>query len=184
MSRTTQIFERLAEAQKENKKVESLKEELERFKNECNKSFLVINECNNKLNMIQDILKSKAAQEDLQSINLKLHNQFEELKKSLNVEQDIKKQIEDLKKQFLDVNEYEKDIDNIQLCLEKYVLTNDSKQNNDDERLKALETRMRYFEDLKEVTPRVPAIAVQKDNNIRVAMSNKISSNIRAAKST
>lgn len=146
MSRTTGIFDRLAEAQKESKKYETLREEFETFKNETYKSLSNLNELNNKLNMMSDILNSRAKQEDLQAVNLKFHNQFEELKKNLNINDEIKKNIEELKKKFLDIDEYDKDMNNIQMCLEKYILCNDNKQNSDEKRLNEIEAKLKLFE--------------------------------------
>lgn len=187
MSRTTGIFERLAEAQKESKKFDTLKEDFEILKNDCSKFFSSVNEINNRLSMLQDILQSKAKQEDLQNINLKFHNQLDELKKSLNIEEQIKKNVEELKVRFIDLDEYNKDIDNIQLCLEKYILNNDSTQRSDDERLKQLEEKIAQLEGKplyetprQQPKPQVQPTAVRTVS--RSAISNNIVSNVRSSK--
>lgn len=170
MSRTTGIFEKLAEAQKESKKIDCIKDDLETLKSDTSKFFFKCNDLENKFSMVNDILNTKAKHEDLQAVNLKLHNQFDELKKSLNLSEEIKKNIEDLKKSFVDVNEYGKDIDNIQLCLEKYVLNGEKIDNTQDKKIEELEKRIKKLEEQNvnkntTPTPRVPI------NQIRTAKS-------------
>jgi SMC interacting uncharacterized protein involved in chromosome segregation len=187
MSRTTEIFERLANAQKESKKYDTLKEDFESLKNDCAKFFSSINEINNRLSMFHDILQAKAKQEDLQSINLKFHNQIDELKKSLDIDEKIKKSVEELKCRFIDLDDYNKDLKNIGICLENYILNNDSSQKSDDSRIKQLEDKIeqllinKFYETPRE-QPKPPLKQSIPIN--RTAISNNIQSNIRTSKST
>jgi uncharacterized protein YukE len=138
MSKTVNIFERLAHVQKESNKMESLKQEHEKFKQESEQHFSKVNELNQKVSMVQDVMNGKAKQEDVQAINLKIHNQIEELKKQLNVSEEVKKSSEEMKKNFVDIDEY-----NFKVCLEKYVLSNDPQKQ---EKCDALERRLKLIE--------------------------------------
>jgi len=177
MSKTVNIFERLAHVQKESNKMESLKQEHEKFKQESEQHFSKVNELNQKVSMVQDVMNGKAKQEDLQAINLKIHNQIEELKKQLNVSEEVKKSSEEMKKNFVDIDEYSKDIDNIQVCLEKYVLSNEpQKQENKlcncKTQCDALERRLKLIEQqqqrLQTTTPRLSV------NNVRSASTTSV----------
>lgn len=204
MSRTTGIFEMLNTAQSERKQVDALKEELENLRVEYNRVCSSVAEVTNRLSMLQDIIQSKAKQEDLQNINLKFHNMVDELKKSFDVENEVKKSIDELKKKFLDIDEYDKDINNIKLCLEKYVKNFDNSQKLDDERLKTLEDKSfdeeriklleekinqlelkNFFETPRKLTNQPVSVqGMPSKSVIRPSSSSNIVSNIRTSKST
>jgi uncharacterized coiled-coil DUF342 family protein len=147
MSRTSQLFEILAEASKENKKVEQLQEQFNGLNKNFNSLNTVLNDINNKVSLINDVLKSKVSNEDFQSFNLRYTEKIEDLKKSLNVNEEMEKKVEEFKKSFVDLNEYNKDIENITIALQKYIKNpqqlqtpNEQTQYNElNERLKKLE---------------------------------------------
>jgi hypothetical protein len=179
MSRTTKIFEVLADANKENRKIEALVRDFEVLRNESIKVSSSINDLTNRINMITDILKTKCNNEDLQGINLRIHTELEELKKKMNIDTEIIRLTEELKKKFIDVDEYEKDMNNIQICLEKYVYNNDNDTTNNivmndalNEKVGELELKIKNIE--SKFKPQVPTSTPRQPLKVNIRQNKTV----------
>lgn len=156
------IFERLADAQTFKKKVDQLNNVNLESKKKLDDQELKLSELNQKVGMVQDIMQGKAKQEDLQAFNLKLHDEIEQLKKQLNVSEEVQKSAEEMKKSFVDLEHYNKTISDIGICLEKYIVCNEDSngiiQNECECKniCESLEKRLKKLEQLQAVKNQLP----------------------------